>query len=177
MEFTQRVRKNRTGARGAAVLVAVACGMAGCTAYTKNAQSTIEKSARTRFSVAGQLGAEEVERMNRAFADRYVMRISTACDLITEGNKDEAQCRMVRDLRIGVASAMYDIVTDPDPYMQTLNLTMVVSLHYMSWVEEDRSHKIFGERGDAVATAIKGAHEDVRAVGKRVFTSAEMTTL
>src|SRR4051812_7387506 len=87
------------------VLASAAClafaGMlSGCGPYLQ--QSKAEVAAGAKQSVHLKQGAqseEDLERANRAFADRYVMRMSTACDLIIEGNKDEVQCRAARDLR------------------------------------------------------------------------------
>jgi hypothetical protein len=105
------------------------------------------------------------------------MRMSTACDLIIEGNKDEVQCRAARDLRAGAAMSMYDIVTDPDPYIQTINLIVVVSLQTIAWAEEDKAHRVFGDRGSSLVEALHAAHEEVMKIAGNILTKPEIETV
>jgi hypothetical protein len=159
-----------------ALLVVLAGPIAGCDMYVRKSASEIQSNALVHIK-EDHLGAEDLEQANRAFADRYVMRISTACDLIIEENHNEAQCRSARDLRAGAAMSMYDIVTDPDPYMQTLNLTVVVTLQAIAWADEDKSHLVFGDHGGTLVDTMKAAHKDVLEVAAKVFSPSEIETI
>ena len=74
----------------AGLIFAMAAATWGCAALTKNSKSEVASGAKVHIK-QDHMSADDLEVANRAFADRYVMRLSTACDLVTEGNTNEVQ--------------------------------------------------------------------------------------
>src|SRR6478735_5055801 len=66
----------------------------------------------------------EVDQLNRAFADRFVLLVAAACDQIEQDNPSATQRRMAHELKLYCATSAFDIASNPDPYTSLLDMTL-----------------------------------------------------
>jgi hypothetical protein len=101
-------------------------------------------------SVEGSQGSvplAKVERLMDSFAERQVTLVADACDSIKREARDPEQRRMAHHLKLANGTAVYDIVTEPDPLRRLADLYVLVELEYLVWVTEGRAVKRFGDAG------------------------------
>jgi hypothetical protein len=113
----------------------------------------------------------------RSYADQYVAMVTEVGVALTEGNPDPQQRLMVKRLRLMSANAMYDIVTNKDPFTQLLDVVVLVSLQSAIWIDDNRAEEIFGDRGEILISRLRRARELVWDAAARALTPEQLQTL
>jgi hypothetical protein len=67
----------------------------------------------------------ELDELTRAFADRYVGLLSSACDALNKDNPDLVQRREAQELLVNGATNVYDIASNADAFTRVLDLIVV----------------------------------------------------
>jgi hypothetical protein len=177
LQEAHRFGNRQVGGGSVALLILLLAAMSGCSSDLTREGNTGRADGGKLQIERGKVDPGELEGLNRAFADRYVMRLATACDLMMDGNADDAQCRELREIRAAGAMTVYDIVTDPDPYLQTFNLAVVATLQGIIWDEQGAARKSFGERAEPLISCARTARAEVWETAARLFSPAELETL
>ena len=101
-------------------------------------------------SVTGSKGSvplSKVERLLDGFAERQVTLIADACDAIKRETPSPDERRGAHHLKLANGSAVFDLVTQPNPLSRLANLYILVELEHLVWVEEGLAEKKFGDPG------------------------------
>ena len=96
-------------------------------------------------SPKGGITIEELEREVRQLADRGVARVAEACDQIKRQAKSWEIYQRAHLAKVRTAMAVYDAVTTGDPLRELLELTVLIELGEIIWVEEGEAVRIFGD--------------------------------
>jgi hypothetical protein len=126
---------------------------------------------------ADQITIEELEQQLYGFADRYLTYIITATENIERGNTNPEQRRRAHQVRLVQISAIYDVVTNADPFTRLLDLMLVVTLQSQKWIEEDQAERWFGERAQPLILASRKAREDIWQIAARVMTANQLEVI
>ena len=141
------------------------------------------KSQAQRAQIEAAPGADskitlpELASLTTAFADRYMTYVVTATDEIERNNPNLEQRRRAHQVKLVQTSAVYDIVTNADPFTQLLDLTLVVSLQARKWIDDDRAEAWFGPRGRPLVHAARQAREDIWRLAARVMRPDQLEQL
>ena len=119
----------------------------------------------------------ELHALTNGFADRYMTYVVSAAEQIEKNNPNMQQRRLAHRLKLIQVSAVYDIVTNPDPFTQLLDLTLVVSLQARKWIDDDLADKWFGPRGKYLVSAMRQARSDIWKIASRVMRSSQLEQL
>ncbi len=150
----------------------------GCETWNAGtARQVIANGAKTELKAGVKVTTAELEQINRAFADRYVVQYAAACDAIEKDNPDPQQRRLAHDLKTSSASAVYDIVTNGDPYTQVLDLTVAVTLQSIVFIDEDQAEEQFGPKGVELIRASRATRLDIWDIASKLFTTQELENL
>jgi len=121
--------------------------------------------------------AAELDELTRAFADRYVGLLYSACDELKKDNSDPVQRREANALLVDCSSNIYDIASNADSFTRLLDLVVVTNLTSQVWVDDGRAAKIFGPRAQLLSHAMIHARTEAQALAERVLTDEQLTTL
>ncbi len=124
-----------------------------------------------------KLTLSELSSLTTAFADRYMTYVVTATDQIERNNPNAEQRRRAHQVKLVQTSAVYDIVTNADPFTQLLDLTLVVSLQARKWIDDDRAEAWFGSRGRPLVLAARQAREDIWKLAAKVMRPDQLEQL
>jgi hypothetical protein len=170
--------------RFAAVVFAGAIILSSCTTIDQAQQAVRGAfrplSAATPTPAAkrtDQITQEELEQLTYGFADRYLTYIISATDTIERDNPSSEQRRRAHQVRLVQVSAVYDIVTNADPFTRLLDLLLVVTLQSQKWIEEDQAERWFGDRAQPLITASRKAREDIWQIAARTMTPDQLEVL
>jgi hypothetical protein len=141
----------------------------------KDIASNASKNALSADSA--RVTINELNALTNGFADRYMAYMTDAEQAISKNNPDLMQRKLANDVRLVQVSAIYDIVTNADPYTQLLDLTLVVTLQARQWIDEDQADAQFGLRGRALIEASRKAREDVWQIAARVMKPEQLEVL
>lgn len=119
----------------------------------------------------------ELHALTNGFADRYMTYIVSAAEKIEKNNPNAQQRRLAHRIKLVQVSAIYDIVTNPDPFTQLLDLTLVVSLQARKWIDDDLAESWFGPRGKFLVAALRQAREDIWKIASRVMRTSQLEQL
>ncbi len=119
----------------------------------------------------------ELHALTNGFADRYMTYIVSAAEQIEKNNTNAQQRRLAHRIKLVQISAVYDIVTNPDPFTQLLDLTLVVSLQARKWIDDDMAEKWFGPRGRHLVGAMRQARTDIWKIASRVMRTSQLEQL
>jgi hypothetical protein len=157
--------------------------VSGC-AMIESMQRSAAREVQTNVAKSGALSSDsskvtinELNALTNAFADRYMTYLSDAADAISKDNPNPLQRKIANDVRLVQVSAIYDIVTNADPYTQLLDLTLVVTLQSRQWIDEDQAEQQFGARGRFLIDASRKAREDVWKIAARAMKPEQLETL
>jgi hypothetical protein len=157
--------------------------LTGC-AFFDNMQRGLTRDIQASAAKSGALSSDtsrvtvnELNALTNGFADRYLTYLSDAAEAISKDNPDAKQRKIANDVRLVQVSAIYDIVTNADPYTQLLDLTLVVTLQSRQWIDEDQAESQFGSRGHFLIDASRKAREDVWKIAARVMKPEQLETL
>jgi len=106
---------------------------------------------------ANQITQEELDQLTLGFSDRYLTYIGSAMGAIERDNADAAQRRRAHQVRLVQVSAIYDIVTNADPFTRLMDLVLTVTLQSQTWIEDDQAEKWFGARARPLINASRKA--------------------
>jgi hypothetical protein len=102
-------------------------------------------------------------RIIDSFADRMVVLVAGACDAIERDScKNAADRSLAHHLKTMNATAVYDIVSEPNPLAHLADLYILVHLQYLVWVKEGQARRFFGEKGmEHASAALEEARREV----------------
>jgi hypothetical protein len=95
----------------------------------------------------GSVPISKVERLLDGFAERQVTLIADACEAIKRETPSPDERRRAHHIKLANGTAVYDVVTQPNPLSRIANLYILVELEHLVWVEEGGAEKQFGDRG------------------------------
>ena len=121
--------------------------------------------------------AAELDELTRAFADRYVGLLYSACDELRKDNSDPVQRREANALLVDCSSNIYDIASNADSFTRLLDLVVVTNLTSQVWVDDGRATKIFGPRAKVLSNAMVHGRTEAQTLAERVLTDEQLTTL
>lgn len=159
------------------VLIAWVGGCVSLTVTDDEAGSQTPARRNASAKSPGQITPEELDGMTKAYADRYMTLIASACDALSHDNPDFQQRRMATRFKVESVNSIYDIVTNPDPFTQLVDLMLVVTLQSQVWIDEARADEVFGDRADLLIRPLRQAREDIWAIGSRVMKSQQLQVL
>jgi hypothetical protein len=107
----------------------------------------------------GKIAISQLEPLVDGFAEREVTMIADVCEAIKRETTVPDERRLAHRVKLYNATAVYDVVTQPDPLSRLANLYLLVELAHLVWVEEELAVKRFGERG---RTRLAPALEEIR---------------
>jgi len=127
---------------------------------------------------AGQtLTSGQLDELTRAFADRYVGLLSSACEALKKDNPDAGQRRQAQELLVNCAANIYDIASNPDPYTRMLDLVVVTTLVSQVWIDDDRAGEVFPGRDDLLVRALRHGRVEVWAMAAKMLTPEQLDLL
>ncbi len=149
--------------------------------------ATRQNSGRPTSAPAARAGADdegqsiitqaELQQLTTGFADRYMTYMVSANERIEKGNPSPEQRRLAHRVKLVQVSAIYDIATNPDPFTQLLDMTLVVTLQARKWIDDDLAERWFGPRGRHLVQASRQAREDIWRIAARVMRPAQLEQL
>jgi hypothetical protein len=119
----------------------------------------------------------ELDELTRAFADRYVGLLYSACEMVKADNPDPLQRRDAQVLLLDGAGNIYDIASNADAFTRLLDMVVVTSLMSQVWVDDGRAEQIFGNRAEPLADAMLHARKETLALAARVLTTEQLGVL
>ena len=166
-----RAKRSMAIVRGSCFAIGFAAVMFffGCATIEQAFRSQSVAAAKPGMKGANQITLAELEQVTYGFADRYLTHIITATESIERGNPDAVQRRRAHQVRLMQASAIYDIVTNADPFTRLLDLMLVVTLQSQKWIEEDLAERWFGNRAPPLIVASRKAREDIWQIAARTM--------
>jgi hypothetical protein len=99
--------------------------------------------------------AEQLDSATRAFADRYVVLVSTACDAVRSASPSPRQRREAQILKINCASGAYDIATEPDAFTRLLDLLVLTTLESQVWIDDGKAKDVFPDDAQLIIDALR----------------------
>jgi phosphate transport system substrate-binding protein len=155
---------------------AVAAGGGGCAGLRPGAPTD------PRGEIGGSNGghviaAAELDELTRAFADRYVGLLSSACDALKKDNADPVQRREAQELVLNGATNVYDIASNADAFTRMLDLVVVTTLLSQVWIDDDRAGDVFGDRGELLVRALHHGRVEAWALAARVLRPDQLDVL
>ncbi len=96
----------------------------------------------------------ELDDLTRAFADRYVGLLASACEALKKDNPDPVQRREAQRLLINCATNVYDIASNADAPTRVLDLVVVTTLVSQVWIDDGRAWDVFGDRAEGLVQAL-----------------------
>jgi hypothetical protein len=160
--------RSTPAALGLALVSAILICVAGCAAPPKPDPAAAAKL----------VTLPEVDQLNRAFADRFVLLVAAACDQIEQDNPSATQRRMAHELKLYCATSAFDIASNPDPYTSLLDMTLSVTLISQVWIDEDRAEEMFGpERARILIHELRRARVEVWEIAARVLKPEHLDAL
>jgi hypothetical protein len=130
------------------VLTAIACGggAGGCASLRALVPAGMRTEEIGGPAPGHTIAGAELDELTRAFADRYVGLLSSACDALKKDNGNAVQRREAQELMLDCATNVYDIASNADAFTRMLDLVVVTTLISQVWVDDDLAGEVFGER-------------------------------
>jgi hypothetical protein len=126
---------------------------------------------------ARQLSVAELDSAIDAYADRYAVLVGSAVDQIKADNPDAGQRRLAHRIKLSGLLAMNDIASSDDPYTQTLDLLVMVTLQSRIWIDELGAERAFGDRAPILVQALREARVEAWRLAARVMTDEQLDTV
>lgn len=123
------------------------------------------------------ISSAELDELTRAFADRYVGLLYSACDTVKKDNPDPVQRREAQVLLAECSVNMYDIASNADAFTRLLDLVVITRLTSQVWVDDGRAEQVFHDRAGPLADAMHHAQSEAQALAARVLTVAQLAAL
>lgn len=125
----------------------------------------------------GEMTLLKLDGLTKAYADRYMTLVVSACDEIAANNPSLEQRRMANLFKTASVTAIYDVATNPDPFTQLIDMLLVVTLQTMVWIDEDHASEVFPEREEILVLALRRAREDIWDLARQVMTPNQLNEL
>jgi len=119
----------------------------------------------------------ELDELTRAFADRYVGLLSSACDALKKENSDPVQRREIQELMLNCATNVYDIASNADAFTRMLDLVVVTTLVSQVWIDDDRAAQVFGDRADVLVRTLHHGRTEAWALAAQVLRPDQLDLL
>jgi hypothetical protein len=100
------------------------------------------------------ISSAELDELTRAFADRYIGLLYSACGDLKKDNPDLLQRREAQVLMTDCAMNVYDIASNPDAFTRMLDLVVVTTLVSQVWIDDDRAAEVFAGRDEVLVRAL-----------------------
>jgi hypothetical protein len=146
----------------------------------RRAQERAQAAGAFQASSAGgthRISLQELDQLTYGYADRYFMVMSSAVDAIKRGNPDPVQRRLAHQIKLNGVMAMNDIVSSNDPYSQTLDLVVAVTLQSIVLIDEDHAERDFGDRAGGLIQAIRTMRVEAWQLAAKVLTQEQLELL
>ncbi len=170
IEMTQAVRLYLRTYQFASLLgVCIAlfvCG--GCAAPTRNPAKD-EPRQISETDSNQPIRSAELDELTRAFADRYVGLLYSACDALKKDNPDPVQRREAQVLMVDCATNIYDIASNADAFTRMLDLVVVTTLVSQVWIDDDRVSEVFAGREELLIRALHHGRVEAWALAAQVL--------
>ncbi|MDZ4831879.1 MAG: hypothetical protein SGJ09_17015 [Phycisphaerae bacterium] len=127
----------------------------------------------------GKVSVEQLGEMVQGFADSFYSLLSSAIDQLVAAARTPEERLQLERFQSRTIIAIYDIATNPDPFSQLLDLTVVVTLTATIAIDEAKADDLLGtpERAQILKTPLRKAREDVWEIASRVLTPEQLETL
>jgi hypothetical protein len=110
----------------------------------------------------GSVPLSKVERLLDGFAERQVTLVADACEAVRRETPAPDVRRRAHHLKLANGTAVYDVVTQPEPLARLAGLYLLVELEHLVWVEEGWAVKQFGESGkNRLVPAVEEARREM----------------
>ena len=110
----------------------------------------------------GSVPLAKVERMLDSLADRQVTLVADAAEAIRRESPEADERRLAHILKLAHGTAVYDIVTQPQPLARLADLYILIELEHLVWVGEGMATRRFGDRGgERLIAAVEEARRDM----------------
>jgi len=160
------------------MLWSCAAWLAGAGCATQPAAEPPKEAPRVIVADGGQpITAAELDELTRAFADRYVGLLYSACDAVKKDNPDPVQRREAQVLLVDCSSNIYDIASNADAFTRLLDLVVVTRLMSQVWVNDGRAAQVFGNRAGPMTDAMLHARTEAQTLAARVLTVEQLGVL
>jgi hypothetical protein len=160
----------------AGILLCNGCRSGGSASEEKRADAA--RAFKSTHTAAPQrLSIQELDQLTYGYADRYFMVISSAVDAIKRGNPDPTERRMAHQIKLHGVMAMNDIVSGNDPYAQTLDLVVSVTLESILLIDENGAEVMFGDRAPVLIQAIRTMRLEAWELAAKVLTQEQLELL
>lgn len=161
-----------TFSTGIRILVVAAACLAVSTSAAESqvgAPSQVKKKASTP-------SPQEAQASLSSFAGTYVAAIAQAADEVKLEAKDPQMRRAMQATKTGTLGGISNIVLDKNPYVATLDMTVVITLQRMVW--EENIHEQFPVPGvERILEVQRNAEEQIWEIVQRYLTEEEADSL
>ncbi len=153
-----------------ALLLGVCIALLVCDGFAAPTRKLAKHKPR-RISVtdSNQIKSAELDELTRAFADRYVGLLYSACDALKKDNPDSVQRREAQVLMADCATNIYDIASNADAFTRMLDLVVVTTLVSQVWIDDDRVSQVFPGREDLLIRALHHGRVEAWALAAQVL--------
>jgi len=166
----------RNTAPGVAVLLALAT--AGCLSTETGRTADAPLAAGSGLREDTRMTQVVLDQLCMAFGERYVSAIGNACNQVEAASKELEPKAKAHNLKLRVASSVYDILTGPNPFAKLMDLILLVELEYRVRLTDKVAVKEFGpEAATPLLAALSKGREDVWAMADKVLKPEERKTL
>ena len=150
--------------------------ISGCAALPRAAPQLPPASLGTE-DPGGVTVPVELDELTRAFADRYVGLLSSACDALKKDNPDPVQRREAQELMLNAATNVYDIASNADAFTRMLDLVVVTTLVSQVWIDDDRAGEVFGDRAEVLVRTLHHGRGEAWALAAQVLRPDQLDLL
>ena len=167
----------------AALLSIILCTGNGCLFSGGGPTPTVQKTpVGSNFIATPNTGSrkvtlEELDQLTNGYADRYYMTMGSAVDALKRENSDPIQRRIAHRVLLNGVLSMNDIASSNDPYSQTLDLVVAVTLQSIVWIDENRAEKVFGERAPILIKALRTMRVEAWELAARILNPEQLELL
>jgi hypothetical protein len=170
IEVTQAVRLylrtyQLTSLLGVCIALLV-CG--GCFALARNPAKD-EPRQISETDANQPIRSAELDELTRAFADRYVGLLYSACDALKKDNPNPVQRREAQVLMVDCATNIYDIASNADAFTRMLDLVVVTTLVSQVWIDDDRVSEVFAGREELLIRVLHHGRVEAWALAAQVL--------
>ena len=95
----------------------------------------------------GTISLAKLERLLDSFAERDVTLVADACDAIKRQALSEEEARLAHHLKLANATAVFDIVSQPQILGRMADLYVLIELQHLVWVTEGGADRKFDDAG------------------------------
>ena len=151
-----------------------ALSLAGCSWISPEEKEATLKGS----SKEGEITLGALEKEIRDLADRSVMRLGEACDQIKQQAATWEARRHAHLIKVRAATSVYDAVTSGDILEELLDLTAMIELATVIWVDDGLAERTFGALlSRPLITALERARQEAWALASRALNRRQQERL